>query len=202
MSKTARQFDSDSLVLATHNKGKIVEIAARLAAMDITVFSAHDLDLPEPEETGNTFEANAALKALAAAKATGKVALADDSGLSVSALGGAPGIYSARWAGESKDFKAAMRRVHDELNDTDNRDAAFICTIALAWPDGHVEITRGECTGTIIWPMRGEDGFGYDPVFQPTGYETTFGEMNLEQKQQLSHRRKALDRIFEQCFTR
>ena len=200
--KTHKQFTASELVLATHNKGKIVEIAARLAAMDITILSAHDLDLTEPEETGDTFEDNAALKALAAAKATSKVALADDSGLSVSALGGAPGIYSARWAGESKDFKAAMRRVHDELGDTDNRNAAFICTIALAWPDGHVEVSRGECTGTIIWPMRGEGGFGYDPIFQPTGYETTFGEMNLEQKQQLSHRRKALDRIFEQCFTR
>jgi|TARA_R110002126_G_scaffold13118_1_gene55850 XTP/dITP diphosphohydrolase len=196
-----RHFHGEALILATHNQGKVKEIALRLERLKITVLSANELKLPEPVEDGDSFEANAALKALAAAKATGKIALADDSGLSVTALSGAPGIYSARWAGDTKDFKAAMARVHDELGDTPNRHAAFVCVIALAWPDGHVETVRGECEGTLVWPIRGADGFGYDPMFQPDGYDVTFGEMDFAEKQTLSHRKKALDKIFAQCFT-
>lgn len=195
-----RQFNEDSLVLATHNAGKVKEISSRLDGMDVKVFSAGDLDLDEPEETGKTFEANATLKALAAARATGKIALADDSGLAVTALDGAPGIYSARWAGENKDFKAAMQRIHDELDDNDSRHAAFVCVIALAWPDGHVELARGECEGHLVWPIRGEDGFGYDPMFEPTDHNQTFGEMEFEAKQEISHRKIALDKIFTRCF--
>lgn len=195
-----RLFNSGELILATHNQGKVKEISARLSEQNVRVFGADALQLDEPEETGTTFEENAALKALAAAKATGKVALADDSGLSVKALNGDPGIYSARWAGEEKDFIAAMTRVNNELGDSENRDAAFVCVMALAWPDGHVEYARGECDGNLVWPIRGKDGFGYDPMFEPDGYNTTFGEMAFDDKQALSHRTKALDILFDQCF--
>ncbi len=181
-----------TLVLATHNAGKAVEINDLLAPHGLRVISAGELGLPEPEETGETFAANALLKAHAAAQASGKPALADDSGLSVAALGGQPGIYSARWAGPSKDFGAAMRRVEAELDGNPNRAAAFICVLALAWPDGHSETFAGRTEGTLAWPPRGGQGFGYDPVFVPDGGDgRTFGEMDMAEKKKFSHRAKA-----------
>ena len=163
-----RRFDASRLVIASHNPGKVEEIAALLARFAIGVVSAGALGLPEPEETGDSFEANAALKARASAEASGLPALADDSGLVVPALGGAPGIYSARWAGPAKDFRGAMARVHRELGDRD-RSASFVAVLALAWPDGGMELFRGEVAGRLVWPPRGERGFGYDPIFVPEG---------------------------------
>ena len=167
-------------MIASHNPGKIEEIAALLAPFAVAVVSAGGLGIPEPDETGDTFEANAALKARAAAEASGLPALADDSGLVIPALGGAPGVYSARWAGEAKDFGAAMERVNRELCDRD-RSAAFVAVLALAWPDtpdardAHVELFRGEVQGNLVWPPRGDRGFGYDPMFVPAGGALTFG---------------------------
>src|SRR6516225_7539454 len=154
-----RPFFGDRLVIASHNPGKVEEIAALLAPFDIAVVAAASLAIPEPKETGDTFEANAALKARAAVEASGVPALADDSGLVVPALGGAPGIYSARWAGPAKDFRVAMERVHRELGDK-NRAATFVAVLALAWPDGRTELFRGEVPGSLTWPPRGERGFG------------------------------------------
>src|SRR5271166_5768121 len=158
----ARPFTGDRLVIASHNPGKIEEISALLAPFAIDAVSAAALGIAEPEETGDSFEANAALKAKAAAAASGSPALADDSGLVVPALDGAPGIYSARWAGPSKDFGEAMARVERELADKD-RSAIFVAVLALAWPDGHLELFRGEAPGRLVWPPRGKRGFGYDP---------------------------------------
>src|SRR5712691_8570896 len=169
------------LVVASHNVGKVVEIEALLAPYGIATIGAAALDLPEPEETGTTFEDNAVLKARAAAEASGLVALADDSGLVVPALGGAPGIYSARWAGPDKDFRPAMERVQQELGPRDRR-AHFVAVLALAWPDGGVATWRGEAHGRLVWPPRGELGFGYDPMFVPDGYAATFGEMGPDLK--------------------
>ncbi len=184
--------DTETWVLASHNAGKIKELSAILAPFGIALKSAADLDLPEPEETENSFEGNAALKARAACEATGLVCLADDSGLSVDALGGAPGIYSARWAGEPRDFNRAMAKVHEELGDAADRTARFVCVIALARPDGSVAHYRGEVVGEIVWPPRGEAGFGYDPIFQPEGETRTFAEMQAEEKRAMSHRGRAL----------
>ena len=196
-----RRFGGNKLVLATHNKGKVKEIAALLAPYDVDVVSAGDLDLPEPEETGATFIDNAKLKALAAATVSGLPALADDSGLSVNALDGAPGIYSARWAGPEKDFKIAMQRVQDELGDAADRGAAFVCALALAWPDGHTETFEGTVEGTLIWPPRGERGFGYDPMFIPLNYNKTFAEMEPVAKQAISHRARAFEKLVDGCFS-
>jgi XTP/dITP diphosphohydrolase len=195
-----RKFTGNKLVLATHNKGKVVEIGALLAPFDAEVVSAGDLDLPEPEETAATFTGNAELKALAAARASGLPALADDSGLAVDALGGAPGIYSARWAGPEKDFGRAMRRVIDELAGKPDRGAAFVCVLALAWPDGHVETFEGRIEGSITDAPRGSGGFGYDPIFIPLNYNETFGEMEPERKQAMSHRAQAFAKLVEECF--
>ncbi len=183
------------LVLATHNAGKIAEIAGYLSDYVEKVSGAGALGLPEPEETGTTFAENAILKARAAAKASGLPALADDSGLCVYALDGAPGIYSARWAGPDKDFPMAMQRVHDELGDSPNRRAAFVCVLALAQPGGAVETFEGRIEGAICWPVRGGGGFGYDPFFVPEGESRTFGEMPPEEKRAMSHRAKALDSL-------
>ena len=196
-----RRFDGGKLILATHNKGKVREIAALLAPYSVEVIAAGDLNLPEPEETGATFADNAKLKALAAATASGLPALADDSGLSVNVLGGAPGIYSARWAGADKNFATAMERVNRELADSANRAAAFVCVLALAWPDGHTEIFEGTAEGTLIWPPRGERGFGYDPMFIPLNYNETFAEMEPAAKQAISHRAKAFKKLVDGCFT-
>lgn len=194
-----RHFTGDTLVIATHNPGKVREIADLLAPYARTFASSIELGLPEPEETGATFVANAELKALAAAKA-GHVALADDSGLVVPALGGDPGIYSARWAGPAKDFRVAMRKVEDGLAGKADRSAYFVCALSLAWPDGHVETVEGRCHGTLVWPARGDKGFGYDPIFRPDGHGITFGEMDPARKHGMSHRADAFRQLVERCF--
>nr|WP_196242421.1 RdgB/HAM1 family non-canonical purine NTP pyrophosphatase [Azospirillum oleiclasticum] len=187
------------MVIATHNPGKLREIAELLGAWVPAIQSAGELGLPEPEETGDTFIANAELKARAAA-AAGHIALADDSGLAVTALGGDPGIYSARWAGPGKDFTAAMRRVEDGLAGRADRSAHFVCALSLAWPDGHVETVEGRCDGTLVWPPRGDKGFGYDPIFVPEGFDITFGEMDPAAKHAMSHRADAFRQLVERCF--
>lgn len=195
-----RRFTGDSLVIASHNKGKLREIADLLRPYVAEFVSAGELGLPEPEETGSTFRANAELKALAAATGSGRAALADDSGLAVAALGGRPGIYSARWAGPGKDFRVAMGRVETELGPAADRSAHFVCALSLAWPDGHVETVEGTVHGTLVWPPRGERGFGYDPVFLPDGHAETFGEMEPAAKHAMSHRARAFARLVERCF--
>lgn len=196
----ARHFDEPKLVIASHNKGKVREIAELLEPFGTDVVSAGELDLPEPEETGMSFIANALIKAHAAAEASGLPALADDSGLSVAALGGQPGIYSARWAGPEKDFDRAMARVNEELARSADRSGRFVCALALAWPDGHAEVFEGIVSGTIVWPMRGEKGFGYDPIFEPDGYAVTFAEMEPAEKHAISHRAVAFEQLVEACF--
>jgi len=186
-----RKLAPGKLVIASHNEGKVREIEALLGPYGIQPVSAGALGLPEPDETGTTFVANAELKALQAADLSGLPALADDSGMCVAALNGDPGIFSARWAGPSKDFGAAMRLVEDKvqaLGPEVDRDASFVCALALAWPDGHVEWFEGRVDGVLVWPPRGEHGFGYDPMFLPDGHDRTFGEMTHDEKTPLSHR--------------
>jgi non-canonical purine NTP pyrophosphatase (RdgB/HAM1 family) len=195
-----RKFDGQKLLIATHNKGKAREIAELLAPYVPEFLMAGDLNLPEPEETGATFAENAILKATAAATASNMIALADDSGLAVNALNGEPGIYSARWGGPEKDFNLAMRKVHEKLGTAKDRSAAFICVLALAWPDGHSEVFEGRIDGTLIWPSRGEKGFGYDPMFVPDDHTQTFAEMDLGEKQKISHRSRAFAKLVEQCL--
>ncbi len=187
------------LVIASHNPGKVEEIAELLTPFRVETVSATALGLPEPEETGDSFEANAALKARAAAEASGLPALADDSGLMVPVLGGAPGIYSARWAGPTKDFAGAMARVERELANQD-RSAVFVAVLALAWPDAHLELFRGEAPGRLVWPPRGERGFGYDPMFVPDGGSRTFGELDPAEKHRISHRARAFAKLVATCF--
>jgi XTP/dITP diphosphohydrolase len=188
----------ERLVIASHNPGKLDEIAALLGPFGIETIGAGALGLPEPEETGTSFEENAALKARLATEAAGLPALADDSGLVVPALGGAPGIYSARWAGPDKDFATAMARVQRELGEKDRR-AHFVAVLALAWPDGEIALFRAEVHGRLTWPPRGERGFGYDPIFVPDGYEMTFGELDAA-KRRISHRARAFEKLMEACF--
>ncbi|SDE21673.1 RdgB/HAM1 family non-canonical purine NTP pyrophosphatase [Rhodospira trueperi] len=196
-----RRFSGETLVVASHNPGKVREIADLLRPFGLSrVLAAGDLGLPEPEETGRTFTANAVLKARAAAEAGGHPALADDSGLEVAALEGAPGILSARWAGPDKDFARAMERIAQELGAGRDRRANFTCALALAWPDGHVECFEGRVFGDIVWPPRGEKGFGYDPIFQPDGHAITFAEMDPEAKHAISHRAEAFRRLVAACF--
>jgi len=197
-----RQFEGGRLIIASHNPGKVREIAELLAPYHADCVSAGDLGLAEPAETGESFLANAALKALAAARGAGLPALADDSGLVVDALGGAPGIYSARWAGPKKDFAMAMQRVERQLGPRADRRAHFTCALALAWPDGHVESFEGEVRGRLVWPPRGERGFGYDPMFLPEGRSQTFGEMDPAGKRAISHRAAAFKLLVEACFRR
>ena len=192
-----RKLKPGKLVIASHNQGKVREILEMLAPYGIEPVSAADLDLPEPDETGTTFLANAELKALQAADLTGLPALADDSGLCVDALGGEPGIFSARWAGETKDFRVAMQRVNDAIEATGpeaSRNAHFVCVLALAWPDGHVEWFEGRVDGTLVWPPRGTGGFGYNPIFVPEGSDQTFAEMP-DAKKAISHRAVAFERL-------
>ncbi|MBR9972662.1 RdgB/HAM1 family non-canonical purine NTP pyrophosphatase [Magnetospirillum sulfuroxidans] len=195
-----RKFKGGKLVIASHNAGKVREIGDLLASFQTDVISAATLGLAEPEETGTTFAANAELKALAAARAANLPALADDSGLAVDALGGDPGIYSARWAGPSKDFAAAMAAVHAKMGATADRAARFVCALALAWPDGHVETFEGVVKGEIVWPPRGAHGFGYDPFFLPLGGSLTFGEMDAAAKHAISHRADAFAKLVAACF--
>jgi len=195
------RLEPGPIAVATHNAGKIREICEMLAPFGIAVKSAAELSLPEPEETGTTFSENAILKARAAAEASGLVALADDSGLAVEVLDGAPGIYSARWAGPSKDFSVAMRTVEEKLQAAaattpEKRRAHFVAVLAVAASSGEVETFEGRVAGTIVWPPRGTNGFGYDPIFQPEGHSRTFGEMSAEEKhgiagEALSHRARA-----------
>nr|WP_276589064.1 MULTISPECIES: RdgB/HAM1 family non-canonical purine NTP pyrophosphatase [unclassified Sphingomonas] len=190
------------LVIASHNPGKVREIGALLAGHGMDVVSAAELDLPEPEETGVTFVANAELKALQAADLSGLPALADDSGLCVDALNGDPGIFSARWGGPDKDFDLAMRLVEDRLNEEPDmaRSAHFVCALALAWPDGHVEWFEGRVDGTLVWPPRGDKGFGYDAMFQADGRDDTFGEMDPDAKHAISHRADAFGQLVAAVF--
>ena len=193
-----RKLAPGRLVVASHNPGKVREIKALLAPFGVDPISAAALDLPEPDETGTSFVANAELKARAAADLSGLPALADDSGLCVEALGGEPGIFSARWAGPTKDFGLAMRLVEEHLGRTDaeaGRDAHFICALSLAWPDGHVETFEGRVDGTLIWPPRGDKGFGYDPMFEPIGHTISFGEMDPDAKHAMSHRADAFAKL-------
>ncbi len=196
----ARRFHENRLVIASHNAGKVREFGAFFAPYSVAVVSAGALGLDEPEETGTSFAANAELKARAAMEASGLPALADDSGLAVTALGGAPGLYSARWAGPNKDFGAAMARVWDELTPHSDTSAAFVCALALVWPDGHLEAVEGRVEGNIVWPPRGDGGFGYDALFEPTGKRQTFGEMDPADKHAISHRADAFAKLIAACF--
>jgi XTP/dITP diphosphohydrolase len=189
----------ERLVIASHNPGKVAEIGALLEPYRFEAIGAGTLGLPEPDETETTFEGNAALKAHAAAKASGLPSLADDSGLVVPALGGTPGIYSARWAGPTKDFSIAIDRVQRELGAKDRR-AHFVAVLALAWPDGEEAWFRGEVYGQLTWPPRGERGFGYDPIFIADGYDQTFGEIDPELKHRISHRARAFAKLVAACF--
>jgi len=195
-----RRFGGGKLVIASHNAGKVREIGQLLAPFGTEVVSAGTLGLDEPEETGDSFIANAELKARAAALASGLPALADDSGLAVESLSGAPGIYSARWAGADKDFARAMAKVQSALGEEKNRGARFVCALSLAWPDGHCETFEGVVEGTIVWPGRGSQGFGYDPIFLPSGGTLTFGEMEPAAKHAISHRARAFHQLVAACF--
>ncbi|MFZ1815506.1 MAG: non-canonical purine NTP pyrophosphatase [Rhizobiaceae bacterium] len=215
---TARRLTGGDLLVASHNQGKIAEIEDLVAPFGLNVRSAAGLGLAEPEETGTTFEENAYLKAIAAARATGLPALSDDSGLCVDALDGDPGVYTADWAekpdGSGRDFTMAMRKVEDSLveksaTSADQRKGRFVAVLCLAWPDGHAEYFRGEVEGVLVWPPRGKLGFGYDPMFLPDGFDQTFGEMEASQKHGweagrgdlgLSHRARAFARFATECL--
>lgn len=198
----ARRFAGDRLVIASHNPGKAREIEDLLRPFAVVVVPAAELCLPEPEETGASFIANAELKAVAAAQASGLPALADDSGLVVSSLGGAPGVTSARWAGPERDFRIAMRRVQEQLERITGADrkAHFACALTLAWPDGHRETFEGFVHGRLVFPPRGERGFGYDPIFVPDGRDLSFGEMDPDEKHRISHRADAFRKLVSACF--
>jgi XTP/dITP diphosphohydrolase len=194
------------LCIATHNRGKLEEIAALLAPYGVQVVSAGDLGLPEPVEDGTSFVENARIKAHAAARASGLVSLADDSGICIDALGGAPGVYTADWAETptGRDFNMAMARTWAELEGVaapEPRQAQFCCTLVLAWPDGPDRVFEGVMPGRIVWPMRGDQGHGYDPIFQPDGHDRTFGEMDRWQKNRISHRADAFAKLVAACFT-
>ena len=188
------------IVLASHNAGKLREFSTLLAESGITVISAAELNLPEPEETEETFTGNAAIKALAAARASGLPALADDSGFCVAALDNRPGVYSARWGGPTKDMQIAMNRVHQEMGDSADHRAFFVAALCLAWPDGETRTVQGECHGTVSWPPRGDHGHGYDPMFVPEGGSRTFAEMTEAEKNAISHRGRALRAFINTCF--
>jgi XTP/dITP diphosphohydrolase len=211
-----RKLDTRTIVVASHNAGKIAEIADLIGPFGFSAKSAKELNFSEPDETGTTFEENAAIKALASAKASGLPALSDDSGLVIDALDGAPGVYTANWAERedgSRDFPWAMEKVEKALQErgateTAQRTARFVSVLCLAWPDGHTEFFRGEIEGVVAWPPRGTAGFGYDPIFQPEGHERTFGEMTADEKhgwkpgdpEALSHRARAFKLFVETCL--
>ncbi|MFT4959861.1 MAG: XTP/dITP diphosphohydrolase [Paracoccaceae bacterium] len=200
-----RKFTGEKLLIATHNQGKLDEMRALLAPYGVIVTGAAQLGLPEPDETETTFIGNARIKAHAAVKATGLPALSDDSGIEIDALNGAPGVYTADWAEtpDGRDFVMAMTRTHDELQKLDAphpRTARFCCTLVLAWPDGHYEVFPGVMPGRVVWPMRGDQGHGYDPIFVPDGYDITFGEMDRWEKNKISHRADAVQKLVAGCF--
>jgi XTP/dITP diphosphohydrolase len=213
-SSVVRRPISGRLVIATHNPGKLVEMRELLAPYGVDAISAGELGLAEPEETGTTFRENARIKAEAAAKATGLPAFADDSGLTVDALDGAPGIHSARWAGPDRNFRRAMETIEEKLRDRgattpEHREAHFVSALCVAWPDGHIEEFEARVAGTLVWPPRGDQGFGYDPMFLPDGHTRTFGEMGREEKhglpprgKGLSHRARAFVQLAEACLER
>ena len=201
-----RKFSDQKLLVATHNQGKLEEIGKLLGPFGISVVSAGEMGLVEPVETEDNFVGNARIKAHFAAQATGLPALADDSGISIDALGGAPGVYTADWAETptGRDFVMAMTRTWVELEAVAAplpRRAQFRCTLVLAWPDGHGEVFEGVMPGQVVWPMRGAQGHGYDPIFQPDGFGVTFGEMDRWQKNQISHRADAFRKLVAGCFT-
>ena len=200
-----RKFTGDTFVVATHNTGKLEEITSLLGAFSVSIKGAKELNLPEPEETETTFVGNARIKAHAAAQATGLPSLSDDSGIEIDALDGAPGVYTADWAetASGRDFVMAMSKANDMLNTLGAaypRTARFCCTLVMAWPDGHDEVFPGVMAGQAVWPMRGDQGHGYDPIFQPDGYELTFGEMDRWEKNNISHRADAFRKLVAGCF--
>ena len=196
----ARKFKGGKLVLATHNPGKVLEMRSLLSSYVPVTVSAGELGLTEPLENGATFIENATIKALASAEGSGFPAVSDDSGLVVQALGGDPGIYSARWAGPKKDFQIAMQKVEEKLKGEGDRSAEFVSALALAWPDGHVETVEGTVCGEIVWPPKGNNGFGYDPIFVADGFGFTFGELDPVEKHQISHRAVAFSKLVDLCF--
>lgn len=200
-----RKFIGDRLLVATHNAGKLEEIADLLGPFRVEVVGAAQMNLHEPVETEDNFIGNARIKAHAAAQATGLPALADDSGIAIDALNGAPGVYTADWAEtpNGRDFVLAMTRAYNELEAAiapHPRTAQFCCTLVLAWPDGHDEVFEGVMKGQVVWPMRGNQGHGYDPIFQPDGYQITFGEMDRWEKNRISHRADAFKKLVAGCF--
>ncbi len=194
---------SDDWVLASHNPGKVRELNELFAGLPVRLRAAAALDLPEPEETGTTFEANAKLKAVAAAIATGSPAVADDSGVAVHALSGEPGIHTAGWAGEGRDFELARRRVQErlsELGSEASRRATYVCVLCVAWPDGRAQTFRGETFGTLVWPIRGDLGHGFEPMFLPDGYAITYGEMTPQRRIRVNARAAAMRKLEEALF--
>ncbi|MEK9684871.1 MAG: RdgB/HAM1 family non-canonical purine NTP pyrophosphatase [Rhodospirillaceae bacterium] len=196
-----RKFQCQSLVIASHNEGKIIEIRDLFTNLVGEILSAKELGLVEPEETGKTFKENAELKALLASRAANLPAIADDSGLEVYALNGDPGIFSARWAGSPRDFNRAMEKVEKELAGSTDRRAAFVCALSLSWPDGHIETFEGRIEGEICWPPRGSKGFGYDPIFLASGMNQTFAEIEPQEKHAISHRAEAFRKMLSGCFS-
>jgi XTP/dITP diphosphohydrolase len=202
----SRRFTGDKLVIASHNRGKLEEFSSLLAPLGVTCVSAGDLGLPEPEETEDTFLGNARIKAHAAARASGLPALSDDSGLTVDALDGAPGVFTADWAHtpQGRDFRMAMAKTWSHLEYLKApypRSAQFRCTLVLAWPDGHDEWVEGVAPGQLVWPGRGVEGHGYDPIFQPEGQIRTFAELSAAEKNAISHRARAVSALLRKCFT-
>ena len=190
-------------VLASHNEGKVRELSALFAGLPVVLRAAEDLELPEPEETGTTFEANAELKALAAARAAGQPAVSDDSGVAVHALGGEPGIHTGRWAGDERDFELARRRVQDRLTEVGpqaSRRATYVCVLCVAWPDGRTCTVRGETLGTLVWPVRGDLGHGFEPMFLPDGYAITYGEMTPKHRLRVNARAAAMRKLEQALF--
>ncbi len=203
----SRKFSDDTLLIATHNAGKLEEMRELLAPFGVSVVGAAEKNLAEPEETEDNFIGNARIKAHAAVKSTGLPALSDDSGIEVEALNNEPGVYTADWAEtpNGRDFVMAMTKTHDKLeavNAPHPRRARFCSTLVLAWPDGHDEVFEGKANGSLVWPMRGQIGHGYDPIFMPDGYDITFGEMAFEKKNEISHRADAFAKLVKGCFER
>ena len=200
-----RKFTGDTLLIATHNSGKLMEMRQILEPRGIKVVGAADMNLPEPEETETTFVGNARIKAHAAVKATGLPALSDDSGIEIDALDGAPGVYTADWAEtpNRRDFMMAMEKTNrllEEANAPHPRTARFCATLVLAWPDGHDDVFEGHMPGNLVWPPRGREGHGYDPIFSPDGYDITFGEMDWAEKNKISHRGRAVEQMLARAF--
>ena len=200
-----RKFSGEQLVIATHNQGKLEEIRHLFEPFKINIIGANQLNITEPEETEDSFVGNARIKAHFSAKMRNQPSLADDSGITIAALNGAPGVYTANWAETSggRDFVYAMEKTNNALSEVDApypRSAQFRCTLVLAWPDGHDEVFEGVIEGSLVWPMRGENGHGYDPIFLPNGYSETFGEMNRWEKNKISHRADAFSKLLSGCF--